>query len=231
MEMLRVAFAVVRAPLSWALTGPRAALRRAGGSMVRSGHSAEQAKFDTRKWTPALLKHLDWRRFEELCAAYFEALGFTTRISPPRASGNVDISVCPEGSATPAILVRCEPWNAYRVGIKPLRELRAAMTAAGLGEGVLLSASSFTQEAVAFAAKEKIELIDGASLLFKLEALAPEKSLALLKFTTQGDFLTPTCPCCSIKMTSRKSTQGGRKFWGCINYPRCKQTFAGSAPA
>jgi ssDNA-binding Zn-finger/Zn-ribbon topoisomerase 1 len=32
-------------------------------------------------------------------------------------------------------------------------------------------------------------------------------------------------------MTSRKSTQGGRKFWGCIHYPRCKQTFSGTAPA
>jgi restriction system protein len=229
--MLRVAFAMVRAPLSWAITAPGAALRRAGGSVGRSGHSAEHAKFDTRKWTPALLKHLDWRRFEELCAAYFEALGFTAQVSAPRASGNVDISLCPAGSTTPRTLVRCEPWNAYRIGIKPVRELRAAMTSAGLGEGVLLSASSFTQEAVAFAAKEKIDLIDGARLLSKLEALAPEKSLALLKFTTQGDFLTPTCPACAVKMTSRKSTQGGRKFWGCINYPRCKQTFAGTAPA
>jgi restriction system protein len=147
------------------------------------------------------------------------------------ASGNVDISLSPEGSASAAVLVRCEPWNAYRVGIKPVRELRAAMTSARIGEGILLSASSFTQEAAAFAAKEKIELIDGAGLLLKLEALTPEQALALLKFTTQGDFLTPTCPSCSVKMTSRKSTQGGRKFWGCIHYPRCKQTFSGTVPA
>ena len=229
--MLRVAFAMVRTPLAWAITAPRAAFRRAGGSMARAGHSAEHAKFDTRKWTPALLKHLEWRRFEELCAAYFEALGFTTRIPPPRASGNVDIILCAEGSDRAAILARCEPWNAYRVGIKPVRELRAAMTSAGVTEGALLSASSFTPEAVNFAAKEKIDLVDGAALLAKLEGLAPEKSLALLKFTTQGDFLTPTCPACAIKMTSRKSTQGGRKFWGCINYPRCKQTFTGTIPA
>jgi ssDNA-binding Zn-finger/Zn-ribbon topoisomerase 1 len=30
-------------------------------------------------------------------------------------------------------------------------------------------------------------------------------------------------------MMSRQSTQGGRKFWGCRNYPQCKETFSGSA--
>ena len=51
----------------------------------------------------------------------------------------------------------------------------------------------------------------------------------LLKLATQGDFLTPTCPSCGIKMVPRKSTQVGREFWGCTNYPRCKQTFFASA--
>jgi restriction system protein len=204
-------------------------LRRSRESIAESGRSADHAKFDTRNWTLVLLKHLEWRRFEELCAAYFEALGFTTRISHTRASGNADIGLCAAGSRDAAILVHCEAWNAYRVGIRPVRELRAAMTAAGAGEGVLVTSGSFTQEAAAFAAKEKIKLIDGAGLLAKLGALEPEKALALLKFTTHGDFLTPTCPSCSLKMLSRKSTREGRKFWGCVNYPRCKQTFSGTA--
>jgi restriction system protein len=202
-------------------------LRRSRESIAESGRSPEHAKFDTKNWTLALLKRLEWRRFEELCAAYFEALGFTTRISH-RANGSADIGLCAAGAANAAVLVHCEAWNAYRVGIRPVRELRAAMTAAGAGEGVLVTSGSFTQEAAAFAAKEKIDLIDGAGLLAKLGALEPEKALALLKFTTHGDFLTPTCPSCSLKMLSRKSTREGRKFWGCVNYPRCKQTFSGS---
>ena len=48
----------------------------------------------------------------------------------------------------------------------------------------------------------------------------------LSEIATKGDFLTPTCPRCSIKMTARKSTREGRMFWGCTNYPRCKQTFS-----
>ena len=54
----------------------------------------------------------------------------------------------------------------------------------------------------------------------------PEKALELLRFATQGDFLTPTCPTCALKMIPRKSTTHGRKFWGCRNYPACKQTLS-----
>jgi restriction system protein len=124
------------------------------------------------------------------------------------------------------MLVHCKAWDAYPIGIKPLHELRAAMTTANVAEGVMVAAGRFTPEAVAFAAKENIQLIDGASLLEKLAALLPEKALALLKFATKGDFLTPTCPRCSVKMMARKSTNEGRMFWGCANYPRCKHTFS-----
>ena len=218
---------VLRAPpFSW----PAELVRRVRESIAERGSASDRARFSTVKWTPELLKRLEWRRFEEMCAAYFEALGFATRITPSRVGGGVDIALCAEGSTSASILVQCKPWDAYRVGIKALRELRAAMTAAGIGEGVLATSGRFTQEAVDFAAKEHIDLIDGTSLLAKLGDLLPEKSLALLKFATQGDFLTPTCPNCSIKMVSRTSTDGGRKYWGCPNYPRCKQTFFGSTP-
>ena len=100
------------------------------------------------------------------------------------------------------------------------------MTSANVAEGVMVAAGRFTPEARGFAARENIQLIDGAALLEKLAALLPEKALALLKFATTGDFLTPTCPRCSIKMTARKSTGGGRMYWGCRNYPRCKHTFS-----
>ena len=102
------------------------------------------------------------------------------------------------------------------------------MSAAGLGEGLLVTAGRFTPEAAAYARANDIRLLDGAGLL---AGLPPEKSLAVLKFATQGDFLTPTCPSCSLKMISRKSTKEGRKYWGCRNYPRCKHMLAGAVPA
>ena len=199
----------------------------AGGWLRGSG----RAKVDTRQWTAELLKRLEWRRFEQLCAAYFETLGFKADLVHAGADGSGAITLYPQGSASAAILVQCRPWNAYRVGIKPVRGLHSAMTAANVGEGVLVTSGKFTQEARDFAGKEKISLIDGPELVAKIAALVPEKSLALLEYATEGDFLTPTCPTCAIKMISRKSTLHGRAYWGCRNYPRCKHTFFSTAHA
>jgi restriction system protein len=188
--------------------------------------SAVPWKLDTTQWSPELLKRLEWRRLEEVCVAYFEALGFTTRVARTGADGGVDIGLVAAGDEKASVLVQCKAWDAYGIGIKRLLALSAAMTAAGVGEGMLVTAGRFTPEAKTFAAKHNIRLVDGAALLARFAELEAEKALTLLRFATEGDFLTPTCPACAVKMISRQSTQGGRKFWGCRNYPRCKQTIA-----
>lgn len=183
------------------------------------------------KWSLELLKRLEWRRFEELCAAYFEALGFRARAGHTGAEGGVDILLYAQGAEAPSSIAQCRAWNIVTVGIKPLRELRAAMISTAVGEGVFVTSGKFTQEARNFAAKEKIDLIDGAALIARIADLLPEKALALLAFATRGDFLTPTCPSCGTKMVAKKSTNDGRKFWGCTGYPRCKNTFFGASNA
>ena len=220
-EIVSGALAVIRMPF--------ALLRRSTRSRGRRSQSARRAAFDTSKWSLELLRHLEWRRFEELCAAYFQVLGLTISSSRARADGGADLVLCVEGAAAPSVLGRCKAWSAYPVGIRTLQELLGAMAPAGVGEGAFITSGRFTHEAAQFAAGHKILLLDGAQLLDQLSTLAPEKGLALLKLATQGDFLTPTCPCCSIKMIARKSTGEGRAFWGCENYPRCKQTFSTAA--
>ena len=192
--------------------------------LKRSAAPARAAQSDAGPWSAQLLKQLEWRRFEEVCAACFEMEGYVARIARTGADGVVDIHLQAAGAQTPSILVQCKAWDAYRVGIEPVRRLRAAMAASKIGAGLLMSSGRFTPEAADYAGKQGIRLVDGSAFLARLAALPPEKSAALLRFATQGDFVTPTCPSCSIKMVSRKSTRQGRKFWGCRNYPQCKQT-------
>src|SRR2546425_518793 len=174
----------------------------------RQGPAADPS--DAGRWSLELLRRLEWRRFEELCAAYYEVA---------------------EGADKPPSVVQCKPSSVYTVGIKSVRELRAAMAAAGVPQGVLVACGTFTSEAKEFSRGENIQLIDGGELLRKIGALAPEQGQALLKLATAGDFSTPTCPACGIKMTARSSSTEGRKFWGCLNYPRCKHTFFGASNA
>ena len=63
--------------------------------------------------------------------------------------------------------------------------------------------------------------------------LAPYAMLWIVRMRAllvRANVLAPTCPRCFIKMTARRSTRQGRQFWGCRNYPRCKQLFAGAVP-
>jgi restriction system protein len=210
-----MAYAILKGALSRFAAAVRPA-RPAG----RAVHAAPW-KLDAEQWSLELLRRLEWRRLEELAVAYFDATGFTARVSHPGADG-ADITLHAEGGEAAVTLARCKAWNAYSVGIKPLHALHAQMAASGAQKGLMLTSGRFSQEARTFAAGQGIELVDGAAFLSRIIALPREKSLALLRFATEGDFLTPTCPACAIKMVSRQSTQGGRKFWGCRNYPRCK---------
>src|SRR6266446_2817941 len=135
--------------------------------------AADASRAAAPRWSLELLRRLEWRRFEELCAAYCEVA---------------------EGADQPSSVVQCKPWSVYTVGIKAVRELRAAMAAAGVPQGVLVACGTFTSEAKEFSRGENIELIDGAELLRKIGALAPEQGQALLKLATAGFFPPPPSP-------------------------------------
>jgi restriction system protein len=85
-----------------------------------------------------------------------------------------------------------------------------------------MAPGGFTDDAREFAKANSITLLDGKLFLAMLQRLPSESSQKLLAFATEGDYITPSCPHCGTKMTSRNSSRG--EFWGCRNYPRCKQT-------
>jgi restriction system protein len=187
-----------------------------------------EPEIDTSQWNLPLLKALDWKRFELLCAGYFEELGFraeTTRAGP---DGGVDIHLFTNESRHPAIVVQCKAWRNVPVGVSLVRELLGVMTAADVKEGIIATVGTFTGEARTFALGKNIHLIDGEDFLVKLAALPPDRQRSLLAFATEGDFTTPTCPSCGIgtRMMLRTSGKDGARFWGCGNFPRCRATIA-----
>lgn len=75
-----------------------------------------------------------------------------------------------------------------------------------------------------FAKENSIHLIDGLTLLNKILERSPEEQSRLLVIATEGDYLTPTCPNCGIKLVRRENSKDNSSFWGCRNYPRCRYT-------
>lgn len=186
---------------------------------------------ETSAWSLALLRALEWKRFEELCAAYFRLLGFRTRLAAPGPDGGVDIHLIPEGRDTPGILVQCKAWSTYDIGVKAIRELFGVMAASQVGEGVFVTTGRFTHPARDFALGKEIVLIDGPDLLAKIQALDEAQQAQLLAIATAGDFTRPTCPSCGIKMMRRIARASGDPFWGCENFPGCRTTLRIAAEA
>jgi restriction system protein len=181
---------------------------------------------DISRWSLELLRALEWKRFEILCAKYFEAIGFRSLVARAGADGGVDIHLYMGNSTKPGIIVQCKAWNAYKVGVKPVRELFGVMAREGVPEGIFVTTGQFTEEARTFPRGNEMHLWDGDGLLRKIAELPADKQTLLLRAATEGDYTTPTCPSCVIKMLLRTSKKDGERFWGCENFRRgCRQTF------
>ncbi len=174
-------------------------------------------------WSLDLLQALEWKRFEDLCCAYYDAKGIRARATPLGPDGGIDIHLfqddqSPEAATT---VVQCKAWATQRVGIKPLRELLGVMTAERITKGFFMTVGGYTDEAKAFARKNGIVALDGKLILAMLERLPADARKRLLELATAGDYTTPTCVSCGVKMVRRDSRRGA--FWGCRHFPRCRQ--------
>ncbi|MGI4717348.1 MAG: restriction endonuclease [Janthinobacterium lividum] len=175
-------------------------------------------------WSTGALRTLEWKRFELLCAGYYEAVGFTTATLAAGPDGGIDVKLFKVDPAKPLAIVQCKAWNTQPVGVKEIRELLGVMVHEGVGRGIFVTTGTFTEDARQFGAANPIQLLDGSAFTGKILDLPPEKQKALLDYAFKGDYRTPTCASCGIKMVARDGKRG--RFWGCVQYPRCKTTLA-----
>lgn len=175
------------------------------------------------EWSLELLRELEWKRFEVVCAAYFQELGLRTETLRCGPDGGIDAKLFRSNASEPESIIQCKAWNARYVGVKPVRELFGVMAHEKVAKGIFLTTSNFTREAQEFSQEKSLFLINGEMFLEMLGKLPEVASKRMLTLATEGDYMTPTCPSCGIKMVTRNG--GGKSFWGCVNFPRCRQTF------
>lgn len=174
-------------------------------------------------WCVEALRSLEWKRFELLCAKYYEAVGFKSETIRCGADGGIDVKLFKHDSTQPLAIVQCKAWNTRLVGVKEVRELLGVMASEKISRGVFLTTGSYSKDAVAFGGANPMQLLDGADFVKKIQELSAASKTELLKFAFEGDYATPTCASCGVKMIKRDSKRG--TFWGCRNYPRCKSKF------
>jgi restriction system protein len=174
-------------------------------------------------WTLEALRTLEWKRFELLCAKYYEVVGFQSETLRCGADGGIDVKLFKIDPTQPIAIVQCKAWNRYSVGVKEVRELLGVMAHEKVGRGIFITTSTYTKDALTFGGANPLQLLDGHGFVRKIQDLPQDKQDTLRQFAFEGDYRTPTCASCGIKMAKRESKRGA--FWGCVHYPRCKSTF------
>jgi restriction system protein len=171
--------------------------------------------------TVALLRQLEWKRFEELVCAYYEAVGFAPQPTRTGGRGGVDINLYEPDRHRPKAYVQCKAWVEPEAALKLLRALSAAMAADGVLSGEFVTAGSFPDGVRAWAKERSITMIDGTEFVAKFLTLPIEQRDRILRHVTRDDFRTPTCPNCEVRMVLQTADTGS--FWRCPNFPRCQR--------
>jgi len=205
----------------------QAPIFRAANGRVNLMDDYKPRQFET-NWSQELLSKLEWKRFEDVVAAYSRELGYEAKTTRIGADGGVDVQLFQNGQPNPTMIIQCKAWDAYKVGVKPVRELFGVMAADKVANGAFFTTGEYTAEAEAWARDKNLDLVNGREFLNRIGQLPTPAQGKLLELATQGDYTTPTCPSCGVKMVLRTASKGrceGSSFYGCRNNPRCKQTF------
>ena len=188
-----------------------------------------------------VLNAMSWQQFELLVGEGFRRRGyFVKEVGGGGADGGVDLVLIKAGKKS---FVQCKQWKSAKVGVSTIRELYGVMTAERAEGGFVITSGRFTPDAVAFAKKCNIRLMDGPALMKLLRearsskmacATQPSHQYAVPETpapTSSGANLnqppaptpmqTPACPKCGKAMLRRIAKQGahaGKAFWGCPDY-------------
>ena len=171
------------------------------------------------------IRSLDWEQFEELIEAHYRRLGFRVRREGGAGpDGGVDVRISKPGGET--YLVQCKQWQTRRVGVKVVRELFGVVAAEDATGGIVVTAGTFTPEAVDFARPVAMELIDGDGLVAMMGDL-PVRQADGADDSDDEAVEKTACPRCGSELvlrTARRGQNRGSQFYGCASYPRCRFT-------
>jgi restriction system protein len=189
-------------------------------SLISPSPTKQRKSTAINEWTSDLLLALEWKRFEEVCQEYLIMINQRAELTNIGADGGIDIKIKNQHGKVIAI-GQCKAWISS-ITVKEVREFFGVMASEKISHGYYFATSTFTEEAIKFCVDKKIILLDKHELIKRINGLPKEKQEKLYQLATKGDYTTPTCPNCDKKMLKRTGNNSGREFWGCANYPRCK---------
>jgi restriction system protein len=122
-------------------------------------------------FTADLLSKLEWRRFEELVAAYYSKTGVVATRTKTGPDSPVHIKISWKGEPRPFAYVQCIAHPSGLVDAKPVQNFVAVLAAEDIRRGYVVTPGKFNVAARDVAEEKHITLLPGDIFLEKLNAL------------------------------------------------------------
>jgi len=176
----------------------------------------------TDKWTREFLRSLEWKKFEEICVEYLKVKNCNADVTSIGSDGGIDIKISHKGKVF--AIGQCKSWS-KPIGVNLIRELYGVMAADSIKHGIFLTTSKYSKDALSFGKDKNLILIDSEEFIKLINKLPQESRKKIFNVATEGEYTTPSCVKCDVKMIRRTVKNGDRKgneFWGCANFPKCR---------
>lgn len=169
-----------------------------------------------------LIDKMDGVEFEKFLLEHFKQQGYVGRLTPATADYGADLVLQKDKRK---VVIQAKRWNRV-VGIEAVQQIIGAIKHYDADKGMVITNSTFTENAYNLAETNGIELWDRKSLI---KFFSGYKSREIVKdiSTSNSDVelaatAEETCPLCSKSLVFRNGKNG--KFWGCSGFPKCKFT-------
>lgn len=137
--------------------------------------------------------------FEEFLELHFKKEGYKTYLTPKTGDYGADLVV---KKGREKIVVQAKRWN-QNVGVEAVQQAVASIKYYKAHRAMVITNSSFTENARNLAKANNVTLIDRKDIL---------------KLTEKNQ----SCPLCNSRLQKKEGKYGF--FYGCTNYPKCKYT-------
>lgn len=163
------------------------------------------------RFTAELLGKLEWKRFEELVAAYYNKTGVVAVRTKTGPDSPVHVRISWKGEQRPFACVACVARPSGLVDVRPVQALSEALGAEDIRRGYVVTSGRFSVPARDLAEEKHLTLLAGDAFLEKLNALPEPARAELLREASAGDYTAATCPKCDLKMNRTPDD-----MWQCV---------------
>lgn len=147
-----------------------------------------------------VIDKMSGEEFEEFLQLHFKKMGYKSHLTPLRADYGADLVLKKKGKKT---VVQAKRWSQH-VGVEAVQQAVASIKYYKADSAMVITNNFFTENARILAKVNDVKLIDRNSL----------------QNIINHD--EDNCPICKGKIKKVDGKYG--KFYGCLNYPKCRYT-------